>query len=78
MNADILTGPSVALEFTLESSLFQDRNRSLTVKESLLLNAIELCNILPDHIFGHKAVAIYTLIAARYNSLKVSGKDYVL
>jgi hypothetical protein len=50
----------------------------MTGEKSLLMNAIELRDILPDHIFGHKAVAIYALIATGDGALKVSGKDHVL
>jgi len=78
MNIDILAGLRAAAEFALESSFFKNRRHRPCGEESLLLNAIELGDISADQVPRHKTVAIYTLVTAGDNAMKVSGEDRVL
>jgi hypothetical protein len=78
MNVDILAGLRAATEFSLKSPFFESYGQGPGAKECLLVNAIESGDIYPADILGQRTVAIYTLIAAGDNALKVSGKNSVL
>src|ERR1035438_7854228 len=78
MNIDVLARLRTAAEFALESSFFENRSHRPGGEESLLLNAIKLGDIAPDQVLRHITVAIYTLVTAGDDAMKVGGKDCVL
>src|ERR1022692_1973973 len=78
MNIDVLARLRAAAEFALESSFFKNQSHRSGGEESLLLNPIELGDISPDQVLRHITVAIYTLVTAGDDAMKVSGEDCIL